>query len=312
MPKSRVNEFENRTQLENLIEVRFNGIQEIPVDRIVGSVGRWRDFDQRFLPADADQKKLWNILNAIEQGIALPAIKVYRIKNDYYVIDGNHRVAAAKNIGQSYIDAEVSELLPPGDTPEQLLWREKSKFEWLTGLSLNFTVLGSYARVVGYIKEYQQQLNQTNTGNYSLKEAARQWGHEVYQPVVTLLEQSRLGECFPDHTPDDLFLYILYHQMTKAKMQGREIGLEEAMAAFGRVHPDQIESWIQKLFHGFVYQKKCDRLCRTCADNCPEGLICLDNGRIKIDEKCQGCGACSGSCPDQNLVPYGAVVSTTG
>lgn len=53
----------------------------------------------------------------------LPPVDLYKIKDKYYVVDGNHRVAAAKEIGQIYIDAYVTEFLPTGDTPQHLLWR---------------------------------------------------------------------------------------------------------------------------------------------------------------------------------------------
>jgi hypothetical protein len=46
--------------------------------------------------------------------IPLPAIEVYQLGNEYYVLDGNHRVAAARSVGQLEIDAVVTAFQPLG------------------------------------------------------------------------------------------------------------------------------------------------------------------------------------------------------
>ena len=308
MVKQRENDFLNKYKQENLAELRYLGVKAIPVGNIKGSVNRWREFDQRFRPENADRTKYHSILKAIENDIVFPPISVYKIKENFYVIDGNHRVAAAKQMGQIDIDAEITELMPAADTLEHLLWREKSKFEWITGLSLNFSEIGSYERLLVYIRLFAKQINNKATEKFSLKEAAAQWYNEVYLPLTKMIKREGLISQFNLHTIDDLFLYILHHQVVKSRLQGRKVVLKEAVDDF-IIKPGSISEKITRLFKGFVYQNKCERLCLACVHQCPDGLICHEDGRLTISDRCEGCGRCTDGCPNANPTAYAELAS---
>lgn len=297
------NRFAEIYKRERLTEIRYLGLQTIKVEQIIGSVNRWQDFDRYFRSQEADQKKLKSVLNALDEGLVLPPIVVYKIKDHYYIIDGNHRVVAAKMNKQIDIEAEVYELIPPADSVEHLLWRERSKFEWKVGISLNFTELGSYKRLLTYLRLYTRQLNQRSKGSYTLKSAAQQWYNEVYQPALKKIKEEKLMDCFPAHTADDLFLYVIHHQLIKAKLQGRKVDLAEAISDFFEA-PEPTENKVRNLFKGFVFKKDCRKGCGRCAKSCPEGLICTETGRLMIKEDCRGCGLCVDSCPEDNLIAY--------
>lgn len=89
------------------------GITVIELDRIVGSVDRYKDFDQNFewlhRRPDGRSKR---IEQAMARGEILPPIDVYELDDKYYVMDGHHRVRAAKKIGQEFMDANVTRLIP--------------------------------------------------------------------------------------------------------------------------------------------------------------------------------------------------------
>lgn len=297
------NRFAKIYKKEKLTEIRYLGLQTIAVKRITGSVNRWQDFDRHFRSEKADQKKLQSILTAIERDVILPPITVYKIKNHYYIIDGNHRVVVAKINKQIDIDAEVYELIPPTDSIEHLLWRERSKFEWKTGISFNFTEPGAYDRIYKYLRLYTWQLNQKGDLGYTLKDAAQRWYIEVYQPAFKKIGAVNFQDCFPAHTEDDLFLYVIHHQLIKTRLQGRKVDLTEAVNDFFE-EPDLINFKIKNLFKGFVFKKKCRKQCGKCATGCPEGLICAESGRLMIKEDCLGCGLCLGACPEGNLAAY--------
>ena len=74
------------------------GIQHIPLDSIVGSVGRYTDFTRTFLPRRAGDQERWAGVRAafLERGEGLPPIEVYKVGEVYFVIDGNHRVSVAR------------------------------------------------------------------------------------------------------------------------------------------------------------------------------------------------------------------------
>lgn len=89
----------------------YAGVQSIAIDEIKGSLNRVEDFDENFLPKTENTKERWmSICVAMLEEKALPAIKVYRIDNTYFVEDGHHRVSVAKALGYLYIDAIVIEI----------------------------------------------------------------------------------------------------------------------------------------------------------------------------------------------------------
>src|SRR5256886_11298621 len=89
----------------------FGGMQEIPIDRIVGSVApdvKTGDFDAGFLPLNRRMRERWTrIYQAMVEGDELPPIDVYKVDDNYYVIDGHHRVSVARNLGRPMINARV-------------------------------------------------------------------------------------------------------------------------------------------------------------------------------------------------------------
>jgi DNA-binding Lrp family transcriptional regulator len=107
-----VKSFRDQQQKEAAFEHRDRGIRTVPLNRIVGSVGRYKDFDSRFRfkPTVPSERLKW-IKNAIQEGRTLGPVKVFEIKNEFYVQDGNHRIAAAKELGHDEILAHIVDKL---------------------------------------------------------------------------------------------------------------------------------------------------------------------------------------------------------
>jgi hypothetical protein len=92
-------------------EQQTKGIDEVEIDSIVGSSGRYRDFDLSFLPRRREYNDRWvNIAQAHYDGAELPPVQLYRIGSAYYVEDGNHRVSVARIIGLNSIKANIIEI----------------------------------------------------------------------------------------------------------------------------------------------------------------------------------------------------------
>jgi hypothetical protein len=93
-------------------QLRDNGEQLIPIADIVGSVdGASQLFDRNFRPVtDRARARLGSVLVAMRQGEPLPPIEVWAWRGQYYVLDGHHRVAAARALGSDYISAHVIEV----------------------------------------------------------------------------------------------------------------------------------------------------------------------------------------------------------
>ncbi len=138
------------------------GLQEIPLDAIVGSVGRYRDFTRSFLPRLESNKHRWaNVkLRALYRGGVSP-IEVYQLGDVYFVLDGNHRVSVARQLGAETIQAYVTQVhsrVPLSDdvhTDELIIKTRYARFLDATaldqsrpGLNLLVTAPGQYRKLV--------------------------------------------------------------------------------------------------------------------------------------------------------------------
>ncbi len=97
------------------------GLRTVEVARIIGSVGRTADLDENFHsrhPQRMEMQRYKRIFTLMSEGAALPAIVLYKLGYGYYVLDGHHRVAAAKQLGQLEMEAHVTEYVPLGDPPD--------------------------------------------------------------------------------------------------------------------------------------------------------------------------------------------------
>ena len=86
------------------------GRRVVEVEQIVGSVGRWRDFDRSFLPARARVGQRWKRIDqAFQRGEDLPPVELYEIGEAYFVVDGHHRVSVARYHDVPTVEAAVAE-----------------------------------------------------------------------------------------------------------------------------------------------------------------------------------------------------------
>jgi len=229
------------------------GLRTVPTSKIIGSVNRWQDFDARFrIKNPATIHRYRKIKQAVERGSIMPPVILYKVRDKYYVVDGNHRVSVAKEVGQAYIDAQVTEFFPPADSEPNLIWRERSTFERQTGLSeIELTELGSYDKLLLQIRDFQKEESETLGFDLTLQEASAIWLQEIYKPVVALIRKQRLLAEFPNRTEGDLFLYAAYHRIAKARLTKENISCKEALADFKVEHKtlaEQLAALITGLF----------------------------------------------------------------
>jgi hypothetical protein len=99
-----VKSFKVEQKKKAAFDTRDRGIQLIPLDRIVGSVGRYHDFDNHFrFKQNISSERLQWIRAAMREGQPLKPVELFQIKDEYYVSDGNHRISAAKELGHDEI-----------------------------------------------------------------------------------------------------------------------------------------------------------------------------------------------------------------
>ena len=201
------------------------GIKEIPLDKIVGSVEKYSYFDKNFVPKNDIVKQRWiNIYVGYMMDSMLPPVILYKIKDDYYVYDGNHRVSVAKFLNFASIEAEVEEFLPTKDTKDKVIYREHMFFEKETGIEeiiLSEPIKYKYLREE--IESYTDLLSKRRNGNFSLREGAEKWYKEVFLPIKGLLEENNIAKSQKKNI-SDIFMFLLDHKYYLSKNEGKNKG----------------------------------------------------------------------------------------
>ncbi|MCC7448265.1 MAG: hypothetical protein IT324_12670 [Anaerolineae bacterium] len=239
------NEVSQSLRLRNAV---YRGVQGIPLNRIVGSVGRYQDFTQAFLPIRDSMGDRWKKIAqlSLDPSSGLPPIDVYKVGDWYFVKDGNHRVSVARQIEVAYIDAHVWEYLeamPAAGTDMDmhalLLDAERQNFMEQTGLdkarpnhTIKLSEPGGYTELLYQIHHYQEVLNLIDEDEPVCTDAATAWYDMIYEASVQLIQDSGVMELFPDRTPADFFVWIMrYHQQLEERY-GRRVFLQDAARNF--------------------------------------------------------------------------------
>ena len=207
--------FKEVQKKEAAYETRDRGIRAVALKQIVGSVGRYLDFDERFrIRSHVPVERLDKIKRRMREGKALPPVKLYQIKKEYFALDGNHRIAAANALGYDEIRAKVTEFIPSKGTLENLLYREKAKFDDQTQLhhTIELTDFGQYEHLFDQIKQHWDFLTQEGVDPVTLADAAKDWYDTIYRPLIAIIKKGSLIEHFPGRTLADLYTFISVHQ----------------------------------------------------------------------------------------------------
>ncbi len=225
-----IKSFKDQQQKEAAFDHRDRGIRSVPLDRIVGSVGRYQDFDGRFrfkskMPSD----RLEWIKNAMRQGRNLGPVKLFEIKDEFYVLDGNHRIAAAKELGHDEILAHIEEFIPSKNTLQNILYRERAEFADRTLLpaEINLTEVSQYSFLLEQVAEHQQFLQGEAENEVAYEVAASDWFKTIFRPLCTIIKRSRLVDSFPKRTIEDLYSYITFHQWKEGRKRQYGIGIDK-------------------------------------------------------------------------------------
>ena len=242
----------------------YLGMREIPLIKVIGSVGRYHDFDRAFLPLRTHTKSRWmSIDTAHLRDVILPPIEVYKIGEAYFVKDGNHRVSVAREKGQYYIDADVIELdidvpfdsnLTIGDIirkGEQAIFYEKiDKGNVLPDENFDLSIAGAYNRLLDHIEVHRWYMGEARKESVTLSEAVKSWYLEVYKPLVDVIREQNIMDQFPGRTEADLYLWIIEHLQYLREKYCQDVSLEDAAAHFAEEYAPGFFKRIHRFFHG--------------------------------------------------------------
>ncbi|MFP4364768.1 MAG: transcriptional regulator [Spirochaetia bacterium] len=269
-----------KQELLNLYEVKdlvkpdteeYQGMKAVPISLIIGSEGRYRDFNKHFLPKHDFLRHRWeNIDSAHYKDVILPPIKLYEIGGLYFVRDGNHRVSVARHQGAKAIDAEVSILntkvtLKPDFTIEDLretvIAYEREQFFQCTKLDpktdlpgIEFSSTGMYDEIFEHIQVHKYYINQDRDEEISFKDAAKSWYEHVFVPVREYILNDKVLLRFPGRTCADMYIWIMKHWGELKEKYGEEFPLHQAAedysSKYGKSIFQQIKDFLRRIVFG--------------------------------------------------------------
>jgi len=83
----------------------------VPIDQIVGTVEPTTCFDRQFRPTtEAPRTRFEWIDREVRSGRGMDPVDLYRCGGRYYVLDGRHRIAVARALGERSIPATITEV----------------------------------------------------------------------------------------------------------------------------------------------------------------------------------------------------------
>ncbi len=223
--------FDDIRERLKLSEESYKGLREIPIDQIAGSVGRYRDFTNHFLPRRGTMQERWSRIYAQANSMeGLPPIEVYKVGDVYFVRDGNHRVSVARQLKMKMIQAQVTELRTPialrPDISAEELDEATAYAQFLSKTNLTrsrphhqplqLSEPSRYGELMEMIHTHMAILSFIEEREVPLRDAVAHWYDNVYRPAVTLIRKYEVLAELPKRNAGprseaDLFLWMVGH-----------------------------------------------------------------------------------------------------
>ncbi|MEJ7633029.1 MAG: hypothetical protein WKF28_11005 [Rubrobacteraceae bacterium] len=222
---NRLLSFDEVKRTLGVINQVYVGMRTVEVSKIVGSVGRHRDFDRAFLPSKPGLGERWKRIDQMMRRGEIPPISLFKIGDAYFVNDGNHRVSVAHQQGIEMLDAEVTELRTRIPIDSALTARDLlHKLEYrhllerlpvdrvLPEVKVDLSDVSDYRRLAAYVEAHGFRLSQLWRRYVSPEEVLRDWHEYSYRPISEMIREERVLKSFPNRTEMDLYIWILFHR----------------------------------------------------------------------------------------------------
>jgi ParB-like nuclease family protein len=193
--------YEDVVAAAGYVDERDLGVQVIRLDTVVGTVDRSRDFDRAFRPLHGRSRARWErIAAAYRSGESLPPIHVRRVGDMHFVVDGHHRVSAARALGLDTLDARVIEVrtqLEPATSEFEIqtherLFAERVPLPPEAHARLELKGEARWAALAEGVEAWGFRHMQERREFVDRREIARRWFNEFYEPTVELLREAGL------------------------------------------------------------------------------------------------------------------------
>ena len=217
---------------------------------------------------------------AIESMTGVPPIEVYKVDQVYFVIDGNHRVSIARQMGSPSVQAYVKEIdvnvsLTPDLEPADLILKaEESDFFKQTRLNIfrpeidfSLTTQGMYAKLLEHIHTHRYFMGIDQNHPIEWEDGVTHWCDHIYKPVIDVIQQQGLLRKFPDRTPADMYLWIMEYHKELEKELGWHLSSDQVAASLASRFSEnfrdgfrRVKRWLFDIHHpGQVRIRPCYR-----------------------------------------------------
>ena len=248
------------------------GLRVVEVNRITGSVNKCHELDHRFRSRRRrDRLEKWRRGRFDEHTIqfhTLPSIDVYQLDGEYYVIDGNRRVGAAKKFGLEFMDANVVECVPHSDKDAHRGVISRHRFEQQTGLkNIRLDQTSGYAELL-------QEVEDVTQGDSMFARAAS-WYTEVFLPRVRVIAGSELKAQYPKRRQEDLYLLVM--RFYRELMGGVPVDVEFETVLSAFLFARRLSG--RRMYRSFPLRQ----LYKLLRGRVPASLLTNGDGKWKID-----------------------------
>jgi hypothetical protein len=185
--------------------VMDGGLRTIETRMITGTVDKCGELDARFRYLKRGNLKerfrRGQMMKAAKHFALFPPINVYRYKNEYFVVDGNRRVATAKEMGVEYIDAYITEYIPENDREllDGALLRRR--FESETGIkNIVLTKEMGFEQLLKEVYAYPE--------GEKAEEKAMLWKSNWFLPGCAAIEHSSLPRYYKNLRTEDMYVLV--------------------------------------------------------------------------------------------------------
>jgi hypothetical protein len=181
------------------------GLHVVPLDAIVGTLDRGRDFDRRFRPTSARVQARWEQLAvAMRRGQSMPPVDLLRVGQVYFVRDGHHRVSVARALGRTDVDAYVTEVVTRVDTDgaikltdlplksHERVFFERVPLPHEARGEIRLSDPWDYANLAEAVEAWGFRAMQEHGEPLDRAQTARLWLEREYRPVVEMLRDADL------------------------------------------------------------------------------------------------------------------------
>jgi hypothetical protein len=181
------------------------GLHVVPLDSIVGSVDRSRDYDRRFRPTSRRTRGRWEqIAAAARRGESFPPVDLLRVGELYFVRDGHHRVSVARALGRTDIDAYVTDVTTRvgvdqatrlADLPlksHERVFFERVPLPAEARGEIQLSDLEDYSLLAEMVEAWGFRAMQSRGDALDRRENAVLWLETEFRPVVAMLREAGL------------------------------------------------------------------------------------------------------------------------